>query len=133
MKSTALVLKYFVVCSALAIAPALWAESATSDKNSDDQYLYHPDKSKQTDFNTDVQPLHKESLQGFDCMDRDGDGYLSMSELGARGECVENAAERGMATSRRTSLVFDLMDADRDRRVSKREFNIWNEMRLQQN
>jgi hypothetical protein len=66
-------------------------------------------------------------------MDGDGDGYLTKNELEARGECVENAAKRGLAASRSTYHVLDLMDADRDRRVSKREFNIWNEMRSQQN
>jgi len=133
MKTTAFALKYVLICSAMFSAQAFCAEPGPSGKNPDDQYLFHPDKSKQTDFNTDVRPLHAESLQGFDCMDRDGDGYLSGNELEARGKCVEHAAKRGLATSRRTALVLDLMDADRDRRVSKREFNIWNEMRLQQN
>ena len=66
-------------------------------------------------------------------MDQDGNGYLTASELETRGECVENAEKRGLETSTRTSVVLGLMDADRDRRVSKREFNIWNEMRSQQN
>lgn len=132
MKMKCLTLKYLVMCCVMVSAPALYAEPTPSSENSDDKYLFHPDKSKQTDFDTDVQPLHEKSLQGFDCMDRDEDGYLSESELEARGECVVNAEERGLDASDRTSLVLDLMDADRDLRVSKREFNIWNEMRSQQ-
>lgn len=31
----------------------------------------------------------------------------------------------------RTALVMVQMDADRDRKVSRREFNIWNEMQTQ--
>ena len=104
-----------------------------SGQKSENQYLFHPDESKQTDFDTDVEPLHEESLQGFDCMDRDDDGYLSENELDARDECVNNAKERGLEASSRTALILDLMDADRDLRISKREFNIWNEMRSQQN
>ena len=132
MKTKAQVLKYFVICSVIVSAPVLGAESMPLNKNSDDQYLFHPDKSKEIDFNTDVQPLHEESLQGFDCMDSDGDGDLTNNELEVRGKCIENAAKKGMETSRKTSVVLDLMDADRDRRVSKREFNIWNEIRSQQ-
>lgn len=126
-------LKYLVLCCAIASAQASLADSASSGEDSDDQYLFHPDESKQTDFETDVEPLHEESLQGFDCMDRDDDGYLSENELEARGECVNNAKERGLEASDRTALILDLMDADRDLRVSKREFNIWNEMKAQQN
>jgi Ca2+-binding EF-hand superfamily protein len=108
------------------------AERMDSNEESVDQYLFHPDKSKQKDFDTDVNPLHEEALQGFDCMDKDGDGYLLKSELEAREQCVDNAKERGLEASSRTPVILDLMDADRDSRVSKREFNIWNEMRFQQ-
>lgn len=126
-------LTYLFLCCAMVSAQALSEESTSAGEESDEQYLFHPDESKQTDFDTDVDPLHEESLQGFDCMDRDKDGYLSESELEARDECIDNADARGLEPSTRTALVLALMDADRDLRVSKREFNIWNEMRLQQN
>lgn len=132
MKTTMLALRRLIIASALVSAQAWCAEPAAPGENSDEQYLFHPDESKQKNFDTDVEPLHESSLQGFNCMDRDGDGYLSNAELETRGECVDNAAKRGLETSKRTSMVLDLMDADRDRRVSKREFNIWNEMRAQQ-
>ncbi len=126
-------LKYLVLCCAMASAQASFAEEGSSGEDSDDQYLYQPDESRLPDFETEVEPLHEESLQGFDCMDRDGDGYLSEDELENRDECVSNAKERGLEASTRTALILDLMDADRDLRVSKREFNIWNEMKVQQN
>jgi hypothetical protein len=116
----------------MASAQASFAEEGATGEDSDDQYLYQPDESKLTDFETDVVPLHEESLQGFDCMDRDDDGYLSENELENRAECVDNAKERELEASTRTSLILTLMDADRDLRVSKREFNIWNEMKVQQ-
>ncbi len=132
MKLINLRLKHLVICFALISVQAISAEPVDSGEESMDQYLFHPDKSKQTNFDTDVTPLHKESLQGFDCMDQDGDGYLLESELETREKCVDNAEKRGLEASSRTPLILDLMDADRDSRVSKREFNIWNEMRFQQ-
>jgi hypothetical protein len=133
MKSINLYFKHLVIVFwALTSAQAMSAERMDSSEESVDQYLFHPDKSNQTNFDTDVTPLHKEALQGFDCMDRDGDGYLLKSELEAREQCVDNAKKRGLEASTRTPVILDLMDADRDSRVSKREFNIWNEMRFQQ-
>jgi hypothetical protein len=132
MKMKSQTLKYLVLCFAMASAQASFAEEGATGEDSDDQYLYQPDESKLTDFETDVVPLHEESLQGFDCMDRDDDGYLSENELENRAECVDNAKERELEASTRTSLILTLMDADRDLRVSKREFNIWNEMKVQQ-
>ena len=132
MKMKSQTLKYLVLCCAMASAQASFAEEGATGEDSDDQYLYQPDESKLTDFETDVVPLHEESLQGFDCMDRDDDGYLSENELENRAECVNNAKERELEASTRTSLILTLMDADRDLRVSKREFNIWNEMKVQQ-
>lgn len=125
-------LKCLVACYLVVVAQVTFADSEPSSQNSDDQYLFHPHKSQQTDFSTDVHPLHERSLQGFDCMDRDENGYLSENELENRDQCVQNAEERGLESSTRTALILDLMDADRDQRVSKREFNIWNEMRYQQ-
>ncbi|SER33510.1 MULTISPECIES: EF-hand domain-containing protein [Halopseudomonas] len=94
------------------------------------QYLYHP-KHQQTNFDTDVTPLHPGSLQGFDCMDQNGDGYLTIKELSRRNDCVEDASDRGLDSSTRTTLILDHLDADRDLKVSKREFSIWNEMQKQ--
>jgi hypothetical protein len=108
--------------------------SAAEDKATDesvDQYLYHPEHELKN-FDTDVDPLHKGSLQGFDCMDQDNNGYLTEQEIERRADCVDNAEGRGMGPFKRTPVILDLMDADRDLRVSKREFNIWNEMRRQQ-
>ncbi len=132
MKMKSQTLKYLVLCCAMAGAQASFAEEGASGEDSEDQYLYQPDESKLTDFETDVVPLHEESLQGFDCMDRDDDGYLSEDELENRAECVNNAKERELEASTSTALILTLMDADRDLRVSKREFNIWNEMKVQQ-
>ncbi|MEX0605325.1 MAG: hypothetical protein WD623_16405 [Marinobacter sp.] len=126
-------LHYLVLSCVMAVAQGAFAEPEPSgEKESEDKYLFHPDESKHTDFETDVDPLHEEALQGFDCMDQDEDGYLSEGELEGRDQCVKNAEERGLEASTRTALILDLMDADRDLRVSKREFNIWNEMRTQQ-
>lgn len=126
-------LKYLVLCCAITTTQVSFADSASAGDNPNDKYLFHPDESKQTDFATDVNPIHEKSLQGFDCMDLDNNGYLSENELEKRDECVQNAELRGLESSTRTTLILDLMDADRDLRVSKREFNIWNEMRYQQN
>tara|TARA_R110001583_G_scaffold58364_1_gene174065 strand:+ start:12364 stop:12729 length:366 start_codon:yes stop_codon:yes gene_type:complete len=121
------------LCCAITTTQVSFADSASAGENPNDKYLFHPDESKQTDFATDVNPIHEKSLQGFDCMDLDNNGYLSENELEKRDECVQNAELRGLESSTRTTLILDLMDADRDLRVSKREFNIWNEMRYQQN
>ena len=102
----------------------------TSDKVG--ALTFKPSKVDELDFDTDVRPLHKSSLQGFDCMDSGHDGYLTMEELGHRGECVEHAQERGLDSHTRTALILAPIDADRDRRVSRREFNVWNEMKTQQ-
>ncbi|MEX2473881.1 hypothetical protein [Marinobacter sp.] len=120
-----------VSCAMTSTAPA-FANEESSAEDPDEKYLYQP-KQKQPDFETEVDPIHDSSLQGFDCMDEDGDGYLTDKELEKRDDCVENPSERDLEPSTRTKLILDRLDADRDARVSKREFNIWNEMRRQQN
>lgn len=106
-------------------------ETGLLDKEEEEAVTYEPQGVQEDDFDTNVNPVHESSLQGFDCMDEDSDGYLTMPELDRRDSCVENAAERGMDSETRTALVLTQMDADRDRRVSRREFNIWNEMQTQ--
>lgn len=112
--------------------PGAAEESGILDKEEEEAVTYEPSTIEEDDFDTNVTPVHEAALQGFDCMDKDDDGYLTMEELDNRGECVENAEERGMDPEIRTALVLTRMDADRDRRVSLREYNIWNEMQTQQ-
>lgn len=64
-------------------------------------------------------------------MDQNGDGYLTIKELSRRNDCVEDASDRGLDSSTRTTLILDHLDADRDLKVRKREFSIWNEMQKQ--
>lgn len=107
-------------------------ENGILDQEEQDAITYEPSTVQEDDFDTNVNPVNEEALQGFDCMDEDDDGYLTMEELERRGECVENAEQRGMDTETRTALILTRMDADRDRQISRREFNIWNEMQTQQ-
>ena len=106
-------------------------ETGLLDKEEEEAVTFTPSSVEPDDFDTDVDPLHEEALQGFNCMDKTGDGYLTMEELDHRGDCVENAVERGMDTETRTALILTRMDADRDRKVSRREFNIWSDMQIQ--
>jgi hypothetical protein len=111
---------------------AVAEETGLLDKEEEEAVTFDPDSVEEDDFDTNVNPVHESALQGFDCMDNDGDGYLTMEELERRGECVEDAQARGMDSETRTALILTRMDADRDRKVSRREFNIWNEMQTQQ-
>ncbi|WP_150912291.1 EF-hand domain-containing protein [Marinobacter halotolerans] len=124
------VLATLILCSAATTSALTSADENNPTDESVEQYLYHP-KHAQKNFDTDVDPLHESSLQGFDCMDQDKNGYLTEQEIDQRADCVDNAEERGMGRSKRAAVILDLLDADRDRRVSKREFNIWNEMQRQ--
>jgi hypothetical protein len=121
----ALILGYAATISTLTSA-----EESNPTDESVEQYLYHP-KHEQKNFETDVDPLHESSLQGFDCMDQDENGYLTEQEIDLRADCVDNAEDRGLGLSKRSVVILSLLDADRDLRVSKREFNIWNEMQRQ--
>lgn len=126
-------LRYLFLMVAVAFPLSIAAEEAgLLDEAEEDAVTFEPSMVQQDDFDTNVNPVDESTLQGFDCMDEDGDGYLNMEELERRGECVQNAEERGLDTATRTALVLTRMDADRDRQVSRREFNIWNEMQAQQ-
>lgn len=107
-------------------------EAGVLDKEEEEAVTYQPRAVEEDDFDTNVNPVHEGALQGFDCMDKDDDGYLTMEELERRGECVDDASERGMDPETRTALILTRMDADRDRKISLREYNIWNEMQRQQ-
>ena len=107
-------------------------ETGLLDKEEEEAVTFEPSTIQEDDFDTNVNPVHESALQGFNCMDKSGDGYLSLEELEGRGDCVERAEKRGMDSSTRTALVLTRMDADRDRQISRREFNIWNEMQTQQ-
>ncbi len=125
------VLAALILCSAATSSALASADENNPTDESVEQYLYHP-KHEQKNFDTDVDPLHESSLQGFDCMDQDKNGYLTEQEINQRADCVDNAEDRGMGLSKRAPVIVDLLDADRDLRVSKREFNVWNEMQRQQ-
>ncbi|UZD67312.1 hypothetical protein [Marinobacter sp. AN1] len=129
IKLNATLAVFFLGVAVVSQTPA-FASEGSSTKDAEEQYLYHP-KHQQTNFDTDVTPLHPGSLQGFDCMDQNGDGYLTIKELSRRNDCVEDASDRGLESSTRTTLILDHLDADRDLKVSKREFSIWNEMQKQ--
>ncbi|WP_322003496.1 hypothetical protein [Marinobacter alexandrii] len=125
------VIATLILCSAATSSALASADESNPTDESVEQYLYHP-KHEQKNFDADVDPLHENSLQGFDCMDQDKNGYLIEQEIKQRADCVDNAEDRGMGLSKRALVILDLLDADRDRRVSKREFNVWNEMQRQQ-